>query len=81
MFNLVYDAQSAALALGRPLLTQCQEMDRAARTVIANGGYGAAFTHRLGHGIGLDEHEPPYLVEGSDVRLDPGRVFTLEPGI
>lgn len=81
VFNLIHDAQTAAITLGRPLLTQCQEMDRAARKVIADGGYGDAFTHRLGHGIGLDEHEPPFLVEGNDQRLEPGMVFTLEPGI
>jgi Xaa-Pro dipeptidase len=77
----VHDAQTAALALGRPLFAQCQEMDREARRVISDGGYGPAFTHRLGHGIGLDWHEAPYLVEGNASRLEPGMVFTLEPGI
>jgi Xaa-Pro dipeptidase len=81
VFNLVHDAQTAALALGRPLFAQCQEMDREARRVISDGGYGPAFTHRLGHGIGLDWHEAPYLVEGNASRLEPGMVFTLEPGI
>src|ERR1700674_5145441 len=60
VYNLVYDAQTAAIQLGKPLLTECQEMDRAARRVIAAGGFGQHFTHRLGHGIGLDGHEPPY---------------------
>jgi len=78
---VVHDAQSAAMQLGRPLLTQCQEMDRAARKVITDAGYGAFFTHRLGHGLGMDGHEPPYLVEGSATRLEPGMVFTIEPGI
>ncbi len=81
VFNLVYDAQTAALQLGRPLFTQCQEMDRAARKIISDAGYGPQFTHRLGHGIGLDGHEPPYLVEGNAMRLEPGMVFTLEPGV
>src|SRR6266566_3330897 len=81
VFNLVHDAQTAAMQFGRPLRTQCQEMDRAARKVIADGGHGSEFTHRLGHGIGLDGHEPPYLVEGNEVRLEPGMVFTIEPGI
>ena len=81
VFNLVYDAQTAAIQLGKPLFTPCQEMDRAARRVIAAGGFGPQFTHRLGHGIGLDGHEPPYLVEGNETRLEPGMVFTLEPGI
>ena len=69
------------MQLGRPLYTQCQEMDRAARTVIRDGGYGPCFTHRLGHGLGMDGHEPPYLVEGNETRLEPGMVFTIEPGI
>jgi Xaa-Pro aminopeptidase len=56
-------------------------MDRAARRVISEHGFGPLFTHRLGHGIGLDGHEPPYLVEGNDTRLEPGMVFTVEPGI
>src|SRR5205814_9079219 len=81
VFNLVHDAQTAAMQLGRPLRTQCQEMDRAARKVIADGGHGPEFTHRLGHGIGLDGHEPPSLVEGNDVRLLPAMVVTVEPGI
>ena len=81
VYNLVHDAQTAALELGQPLRTQCQEMDRAARRVITEGGFGQLFTHRLGHGIGLDIHEPPYLVEGNETRLEPGMVFTLEPGV
>src|SRR5205823_12745976 len=81
VFNLVHDAQTAAIQLGRPLYTPCQEMDRAARKVIADGGYGPSFTHRLGHGLGMDGHEVPYLVEGNETRLEPGMVFTIEPGI
>jgi len=81
VFNLVHDAQTAAMQGGRPLMTQCQEMDRLARKVIADGGYGQFFTHRLGHGMGMDGHEPPYLVEGNQTRLEPGMVFTIEPGI
>src|SRR5881296_1766710 len=81
VFNLVHDAQTAAIELGRPLYTPCQEMDRAARKVISDGGYGRSFTHRLGHGLGMDGHEVPYLVEGNETRLEPGMVFTVEPGI
>ena len=81
VYNLVYDAQTAAIELGKPLSTKCQEMDQAARRVITQGGFGALFTHRLGHGIGLEIHEPPYLVEGNETRLEPGMVFTLEPGV
>jgi Xaa-Pro aminopeptidase len=80
-YNLVHDAQTAAIQLGKPLFTACQEMDRTARRVITEGGFGAQFTHRLGHGMGLDVHEPPYLVEGNETRLEPGMVFTIEPGI
>src|SRR3989442_13594931 len=79
VFNLVHDAQTAAMR--QPPLTPCQEMDRSARRVIADGGYGPFFTHRLGHGMGLDGHEPPYLVEGNATPLEPGMAFTIEPGI
>ena len=81
VFNLVHDAQTAAMQLGKPFTVRCQEMDRAARAVIATGGYGEFFTHRLGHGMGMDGHEPPYMVEGNDTPLEPGMVFTIEPGI
>ena len=80
VFNVVHDAQTAAMALGRPG-TPCEEMDRAARRVITAAGYGPFFTHRLGHGLGMDGHEPEYLVEGNQTRLEPGMVFTIEPGI
>jgi Xaa-Pro aminopeptidase len=80
VFNTVHDAQTAAIALGHPG-TPCQEMDRAARKVITSAGYGQYFTHRLGHGLGMDGHEPAYLVEGNATPLEPGMVFTDEPGI
>ena len=53
----------------------------AARQVIVAGGFGAQFTHRLGHGFGLEVHEPPFLVDGNETRLEPGMTFTVEPGI
>ncbi len=81
VFNLVHDAQTAAMDLGKPFTVRCQEMDRAARKVIADAGFGPYFTHRLGHGMGMDGHEPPYMVEGNDTPLEPGMVFTIEPGI
>lgn len=56
-------------------------VDAAARAVIAEAGYGEFFIHRLGHGIGLDGHEHPYLVEGNDQLLEPGMAFSIEPGI
>src|SRR6266849_4523735 len=80
VFNVVHDAQTAAMELGRPG-TPCEEMDRAARRVITAAGYGPFFTHRLGHGLGMDGHEPEYLVEGNQTHLEPGMVFTIEPGI
>src|SRR5207245_8620400 len=79
VFNVVHDAQSAAIELGRPG-TPCQDMDRAARRLITAAGYGSFFTHRLGHGLGIAGHEPPYLGEGNALRVEPGMVVTPEPG-
>jgi Xaa-Pro aminopeptidase len=56
------------------------EVDAAARRVLVDAGYGALFTHRLGHGIGLDTHEAPYLMPGGTTVLEPGMTFTIEPG-
>jgi D-alanyl-D-alanine dipeptidase len=58
-----------------------QDVDRAARRVIDEAGYGRAFFHRTGHGIGLEEHEAPYIVEGNAEPLEPGMCFSIEPGI
>jgi Xaa-Pro dipeptidase len=58
-----------------------EDVDRAARKVIEDAGYGAFFTHRLGHGLGMDGHEPPYLVRGNRKPLAAGNVQTVEPGI
>ncbi len=55
-------------------------VDRAARDVLVEGGYGDRFVHRTGHGIGLDVHEPPYIVEGNERRLEEGMTFSIEPG-
>src|SRR6266704_2751686 len=81
VYNIVHDAQTAAIESAKPSVTQCQEVDRAARKVITDAGYGQYFTHRLGHGMGMDGHEPPYMVEGNTTVLEPGIVFTDEPGI
>jgi Xaa-Pro aminopeptidase len=59
----------------------CQDIDRAARAVIADAGYGEHFTHRTGHGIGVETHEPPYIIEGSAQQLEPGMCFSIEPGV
>jgi Xaa-Pro dipeptidase len=58
-----------------------EDVDRAARKVIEDAGYGKYFTHRLGHGLGMDGHEPPYLVRGNRKPLSTGNVETIEPGI
>ena len=80
IFDLVRQAQADASAAVRPGIA-CGELDAVARRVIADGGYGDAFIHRLGHGIGLEGHEEPYLVAGNDERLRPGFAFSIEPGI
>lgn len=58
----------------------CQEVDRAARSVIDEAGLGEHFIHRTGHGIGLEVHEHPYIVEGNEMPLEPGMAFSVEPG-
>jgi Xaa-Pro aminopeptidase len=73
-------AVQAALAAARPRV-RASEVDRAARAVIAVAGYGEMFVHRTGHGLGLEGHEPPYITETSATVLEPGMVFTIEPGI
>jgi Xaa-Pro dipeptidase len=83
VFEIEYAAQSAALAAARPGV-ECQAVDAAARKVITDAGYGpdyAYFTHRVGHGMGMDGHEWPYLVRGNTLALAPGMVFSDEPGI
>lgn len=80
ILDVVRSAQSAALSMMRPGVP-CGEVDEAARSVIREAGYGEFFTHRLGHGLGREIHEPPYLVSGSRVELAPGDVVTVEPGI
>lgn len=73
-------AQRAAVEAVRPGVTAAG-IDAAARDVLAGAGYGELFVHRTGHGIGLDEHEDPYIVAGNDVPLEPGMTFSIEPGI
>jgi Xaa-Pro dipeptidase len=80
IYNLVHDAQTAAIQRVRPGVP-AQEIDRAARAVIRQGGFGDRFTHRLGHGIGMEGHEAVYMVEGNTRPLEPGLVFSVEPGI
>jgi Xaa-Pro aminopeptidase len=78
--GIVRAAQQAgveAVAPGVP----CEAVDAAARAVIEEAGFGEAFMHRTGHGIGLDVHEPPYIVAGNRTPLEPGMTFSVEPGI
>jgi Xaa-Pro dipeptidase len=83
VFEIVHRAQAAALAAARPG-AECGSVDAAARKVITDAGYGPDykyFTHRLGHGMGMDGHEWPYLVRGNTTKLQPNMTFSDEPGI
>ncbi|MBS1968611.1 MAG: aminopeptidase P family protein [Chloroflexi bacterium SZAS-1] len=80
VYELVMGAQAAGIAALRAGNT-CEQADAAARAVIADAGYGEAFRHRLGHGIGMDVHEPPFLTAGDSTVLQPGMCFTIEPSI
>jgi Xaa-Pro aminopeptidase len=80
VYDIVLQANQATLDAVRPGV-ECQELDRVARKVITDAGYGDAFLHRVGHGLGLEVHEEPYLVEGNDLPLEEGFVFSDEPGI
>lgn len=78
--EVVCEAQQAAVEAAEPGIP-AGEVDRAAREVIERAGYGVAFTHRTGHGVGIEVHEPPYIVAGNTRKLEPGMVFSVEPGI
>jgi len=83
VFETVHRAQAAALAAAKPGVV-CGAVDAAARKVIDDAGFGpgyAHFTHRVGHGIGMDGHEWPYLVKGNPTLLQAGMTFSDEPGI
>ncbi len=83
VFEIVHRAQSAALAAAKPGV-EAGSVDAAARKVITDAGYGPDykyFTHRVGHGIGMDGHEWPYLVRGNTTKLQPNMTFSDEPGI
>ena len=78
--DIVRAAQQAAFEAVRPGV-ECQEIDRTARRVITEAGYGERFIHRTGHGIGMTTHEPPYMVAGEERPTVPGMCFSIEPGI
>ncbi|WP_276282538.1 M24 family metallopeptidase [Halorussus caseinilyticus] len=78
--EVVHEAQQAAVEAVEPGV-RAEEIDRAAREVIEDAGYGDRFVHRTGHGVGLDVHEDPYIVDGDETELEPGMVFSVEPGV
>lgn len=78
--RVVQNAAEAALAVSKPDVA-CKAVDQAARQVISNAGYAENFTHRTGHGLGIDVHEPPYLTATSGNPLVAANVFSIEPGI
>ena len=78
--KIVQEANAAGRAAGKPGVP-CAEVDKAARAVIENAGYGEYFTHRTGHGIGMEAHEEPYMRGDNMQILEPGMAYTVEPGI
>ena len=78
--QVVQQANAAGRAAGKPGAA-CADVDKAARDVIENAGYGVYFTHRTGHGIGMEGHEEPYMRGDNMQLLEPGMAFTVEPGI
>src|SRR5438067_1540184 len=79
-YDVLFRAQEEAVRTAR-VGVACEAVDAAARSVISAAGYGEYFIHRTGHGIGLEEHEDPYLVSGNATPLAPGHAFSVEPGI
>lgn len=79
-YDLVLAANQAACQAAKPGVT-AEYLDEVARAIIRDGGFGEQFTHRTGHGIGLEVHEEPYIVAGNKLVMQPGYAFTIEPGI
>jgi Xaa-Pro aminopeptidase len=79
-YAVLHEAQRVG-ALAGTVGTPCEDVDRATRKVIDDAGFGEFFIHRTGHGIGMEEHEDPYIVEGNSLPLEPGHAFSVEPGI
>ena len=79
-YHVLQTAQQAAVSSARAGVT-AEQVDRVARQIIEEAGFGALFVHRTGHGIGIEEHEDPYLVAGNTQLLQPGHAFSIEPGI
>jgi Xaa-Pro aminopeptidase len=80
VYAVLHEAQRAACSAA-VVGTPCEDVDAVARRRIADAGWGAAFVHRTGHGIGIEEHEDPYVVAGNRTPLAPGHAFSVEPGI
>lgn len=80
LHEVLLAAQTAQLAAARPGVT-AEQLDAVGRSMIEAAGYGSYFIHRTGHGIGLETHEEPYIVSGSNRVLEPGMAFSIEPGI
>jgi Xaa-Pro aminopeptidase len=80
LYGVLQEAQAAAVR-SAVVGTPCEDVDGVARKLISDGGYGEWFMHRTGHGIGLEEHEDPYIVGGNCEPLAPGHAFSVEPGI
>lgn len=79
-YAVLHEAQAAGVAAGT-VGTPCEEVDGATRRIIDAGGYGEYFIHRTGHGIGMEEHEDPYMVSGNTLPLEAGHAYSVEPGI
>lgn len=79
-YEVLQAAQDAAVAAVRAGVA-AQDVDAAARSLITQAGFGPMFVHRTGHGIGVESHENPYIVAGNELVLEPGMVFSVEPGI
>ncbi|HSM02727.1 MAG TPA: Xaa-Pro peptidase family protein [Acidimicrobiia bacterium] len=79
-YAVLEEAQAAGRAAVEPGVA-AQDIDRATRAIIDDAGYGEFFIHRTGHGIGLEGHEHPYIVEGNDLPMESGMTFSIEPGI
>ena len=80
LYEVLREAQASACRAVRPGIS-ASAIDRAARSIIDDAGYGEFFIHRTGHGIGMETHEEPYIVDGNDEPLRPGNAFSIEPGI
>ncbi len=80
LYDVLFEAQAASVQ-SATVGTPAEQVDRVGRDIISAAGFGDYFIHRTGHGIGIEAHEEPYIVEGNSVGLEPGNAFSIEPGI